>query len=69
MRVLASLLSLALFEPAKVSEPESAVSLSWAAPSECMDREQALVQLRELFPELPEQVPDERSPSPSASLY
>lgn len=58
MRVLASLLSFALFEPATV-DPNPPVSLSWRAPSECMDREQALVRLRELVPELPDEVPGE----------
>jgi hypothetical protein len=57
MRLLASLLlSFALWERI----PEPPVSLSWEAPSECMDREQALVRLRELFPELPDEVPDEQ---------
>jgi hypothetical protein len=58
MRVLASLLSVALFEPAAV-EPSPRISLSWNAPSECMDREQALARLRELYPELPDEIPDE----------
>ncbi|HVH98469.1 MAG TPA: hypothetical protein VM869_07155 [Enhygromyxa sp.] len=51
--LLASLFSFALLEPPAV-EP---VSLRWR--SACVDREQALVRLRELIPELPEQVPEE----------
>jgi hypothetical protein len=53
MSLLLSLFSLALLEPPTV-EP---VSLRWQ--SECVEREQALVRLRELIPELPEQVPEE----------
>ncbi|HLT37945.1 MAG TPA: hypothetical protein VK034_16785 [Enhygromyxa sp.] len=60
MTILASVLGFALFEPPQPVEPEPPVSLSWQAPSECPGREQALERLRELMPELPEQVPDER---------
>jgi hypothetical protein len=53
MSILSSLLSLTLFTR---FEP---VSLSWQAPSECMDREQAIVRLRELSPDLHEQLPQD----------
>lgn len=55
MSALATLLSFALFEPPAASEP---VSLRWH--SECVERAQAIVRLRELIPELPEQVPEQQ---------
>lgn len=61
MSLLASLLSFALLGPPPAIEPDQPlVSLSWQGSSECVDREQALVRLREMLPEFPEQVPDER---------
>lgn len=52
MSLLAWLVAFALLEP-PAAEP---ISLRWE--SECVEREQALLQLRELIPELPERVPE-----------
>jgi hypothetical protein len=61
MSLFASMLSFVLLEPSPVVAPEQPlVSLSWQGSNVCIDRDRAVARLREMLPELPEQIPDEQ---------